>query len=412
MRNRLVAAFVGLTLAVIALYGVPRAFFVVDRVQSDTQARVDRAAGYVAATVEAALADGGEVNDELLARGVEDGERVEYTSADGEVLAVPAGSVADPQDPRATRPLAAGGSVTLTLDGAVAGEEVRSALTPLTLIGIALVPVAALVGLVAARRLSKPFTELADVAQRMGTGQLAIEVPHYRIPEAEAIGRALAGSAAELDAMIRREREVAVHASHQLRTPITALRLTLEDLALWPETTPEVADELNRIVVEVDRFSDAVSALLEESREGRMQAAEELDLGAVVAEAVERWTPVVKAVGLRLAAEPTVGVAVRMPPLAVARAVDLVLQHACEVAADTVEVRLADRGSHVALEVAFAPRREELRGAPAEVARAEAAEVAESLGGRLSIEEELHGSRMVLMLPAADAGRTLGKTAG
>jgi signal transduction histidine kinase len=219
-------------------------------------------------------------------------------------------------------------------------------------------------------------------------------------------------SAAQLDAMIRREREVAVHASHQLRTPITALRLTLEDLALWPETTPEVADELNRIIVEVDRFSEAVTALLEDSREGRMQGAEELDLSEVVRDAVVRWTPVVEAVGLRMVAAPLPVVPARLPRVAVIQAVDLVLQHACEVAADTISVRLADRGSHLALDVAFAPRRQELQGAPAEVARMEATEVAASLGGRLSVEDDPERCSLVLMLPAADAGRMLGDRAG
>jgi signal transduction histidine kinase len=408
MRDRLVAAFVALTLAVIALYGVPRAFFLSDRVHSDSQALVDRTAGYVAATVEAVLLDGEAVTDEVLARGLEPGERVEYTSADGDVRAVPAGSALDPDDTVATRSVAGGGSVTVSLAADVVGDEVRSALTPLLVLGVALVPIAALAGIVGARRLSAPFSELAAVAQRMGTGQLDIELPHYRIPEAEAIGRSLASSAAELDSMIRREREVAAHASHQLRTPITALRLTLEDLALWPETTPEVAEELHRIIAEVDRFSEAVSSLLEETREGRMQAAEELDLGAVVDEAVVRWTPVVEAVGLRMDAEPAPGVAVRLPRVAVTQAVDLVLQHACEVAADTITVCLSDRGSHASLAVSFAPRREELRGAPAEVAWVEAGEVAASLGGRLSIEDATAECRLVLVLPPADAGRTLG----
>jgi signal transduction histidine kinase len=412
MRNRLVAAFVGLTLAVIALYGVPRAIWLSDAVRSESRSSVGRTADYVRATVEAVLSDGEPVTDEVLGRVLDEGERAEYVSAAGRVQVFPPTGVADPDDPSATRALVGGGSVTVTLDAAVVDAQVRDAVTPLLLIGIALVPVAALAGLVWARRLSRPFAELAAAAERMGTGRLEIELPHYRIPEAEAIARSLASSAAQLDAMIRREREVAVHASHQLRTPITALRLTLEDLALWPETTPEVADELNRIIVEVDRFSEAVTALLEDSRQGRMQGAEELDLSEVVQDAVVRWTPVVEAVGLRMVAAPLPAVPARLSRVAVTQVVDLVLQHACEVAADTISVRLADRGSHVALDVAFAPRRQELRGAPAEVARMEATDVAASLGGRLSVEDDPERCSLVLMLPAADAGRTLGDKAG
>jgi signal transduction histidine kinase len=275
------------------------------------------------------------------------------------------------------------------------------------LLGLLLVPIAGLAGLLLARRLSLPFSELAGVAEGMGAGRLAVDVPHYRIPEAEAIGRSLALSAARLQTMLGRERQVAVHASHQLRTPITALRLTLEDLALWPETSPEVADELHRIMSEVDRLSDAVATLLEETQGGRMHAAEALDLGALVAETAERWTPVVEAVGLRLDVGSAPRVQVVLPRAGVCQALDLVLQHACEVAADTVTLQVIDRATHVAVDVAFPPRRAGVQDPAADVARREAAEAAAALGGRLIVDSGGPLTELALLLPAAGASGTL-----
>jgi len=52
-------------------------------------------------------------------------------------------------------------------------------------------------------------------------------------------------------------------ASHELRTPITALRLSLEDLTLWDSTPPAVRAELQRALREIDRLSTAVTRVLE-----------------------------------------------------------------------------------------------------------------------------------------------------
>ncbi|MGA9715224.1 MAG: histidine kinase dimerization/phospho-acceptor domain-containing protein, partial [Aeromicrobium sp.] len=72
---------------------------------------------------------------------------------------------------------------------------------------------------------------------------------------------------AAYEVLIRRDRAFTVAASHELRTPITALRLSLEDLTLWQTTPPEVSDELNRAITELDRLSAAVTQLLEQHRD-------------------------------------------------------------------------------------------------------------------------------------------------
>lgn len=56
----------------------------------------------------------------------------------------------------------------------------------------------------------------------------------------------------------------AASASHELRTPITALRLSLEDLTLWDATPPAVRAELESALREVERLSTAVTRVLEE----------------------------------------------------------------------------------------------------------------------------------------------------
>ena len=108
---------------------------------------------------------------------------------------------------------------------------------------LGLVLLAAVTGFLLAKRLARPFGELADAADHLGQARFDVALPHYSIPEAEAIGAALRRASTQLDSLVEREREFAANVSHQLRTPVTALRLTLEDLSMWPETPPTVAAE-------------------------------------------------------------------------------------------------------------------------------------------------------------------------
>lgn len=98
------------------------------------------------------------------------------------------------------------------------------------------------------------------------------------------------GLARSYGVLVRRDQAVSVAASHELRTPITALRLSLEDLTLWPSTPTEVGDELGRVIGELDRLTEAVTRLLDQNREHLRDGAEEVDVSGVTTEAVERWS--------------------------------------------------------------------------------------------------------------------------
>jgi signal transduction histidine kinase len=266
MRRRLIVSFVALVVATILLFGVPRAFVVADFVTSTNREQVDRGADSAATVARLAMQGGEEVTPDLLGPLLADGERLEFRSGDGDSFVVPADTGRGADDLVTTRSLDGGASITYSLSGSDTDAEVVDALTPLLLLALGLIILGVLAGAVLARRLARPFAELAETAREMGTGQLEPDVPHYAVHEADEIASALRESSRQLRDMLERERDVAVNASHELRTPITALRLTLEDIALWPETTPEVRAELDRLVAEVDRLADAVTTMLDARR--------------------------------------------------------------------------------------------------------------------------------------------------
>ena len=384
MRQRLVAAFVGLTIVVVGLYGIPRAYFLADLVRSQEQEQVDRMAVVVAVAVDQRRATGSSLDGAFLDTLTSDDDALAVRGADGQVVV----SIDTPSDRdgdlTAEHALADGGTVTVTRSGDLVGDDIAQALLPLVLIGLLLVVLAGLVGVVIARRLSRPFQELATAARGLGAGDLRPDLPAYRVPEAREISEALRASGAKIDALLEHERTLATHASHELRTPLTALRLELEDLARWPETPESVAAELRRADAELDRLSGAVTSLLDRAREQLTGDAIDLDLDALVADVVARdGRPFTHGTAGAL---PT-----HLDPVPVIQVLELLLAAA---PADGLSVGTRDAGTHYEVRIA---------SAPADPAWSRAVETATSVGGHLTRDS---GPEVLLRLPKRPVGST------
>jgi signal transduction histidine kinase len=124
--------------------------------------------------------------------------------------------------------------------------------------------------------------------------------PRSGVPEADQLADALDRSRLRIAELVRREREYSSNASHQLRTPLAALRLRLEDLRLWPDQPGPVRDELDAALGEVDRLSGTITDLLELARSGGIGAWSDVDLCQVVETAGERWQDRFARAGRRL----------------------------------------------------------------------------------------------------------------
>jgi len=121
--------------------------------------------------------------------------------------------------------------------------------------------IAGAVGYLFSRALSRPFRKLADAARALGRGRFDLDLPKTRVPEAKEIGDALRTSAAQLQGRLEQEHAFAEQASHLLRTPLTSLRLELEDLALSGEIGADVRLTIERCVQRIDEL-DAVTGEL------------------------------------------------------------------------------------------------------------------------------------------------------
>ena len=409
MRRRLVLAFVALTVFVVTLYGVPRALLRVEQVHDREQEQTDQSAQLLAALVESEQETGEPVNAQALEGLLRPGERVEYTTPDGTVVSAgdPAAREAGVQ---ATEKIEGGGSLTLDYSQAAIDERVRGAVLPLLLIGLLLDALAWIAALILARRLARPFQELAGHAHQLGSGRFDLDVPHYEVPEAEEVGQALLTSARSLDQLVQRERDFAVNASHELRTPLTAVRLHLEDLRMWTTTSPETSAELAVVLTELTRLDSAVAAFLEKDRASRASAAEVVDVGGLLNEVADRWRPILTRRGRELEVTARAGeLGAQLSPAALTDVLDALFGHTLEHGRGAVVLAAQRTSDYLEVRVGDESRRTQGTellhdtGAPAGSSLPRAAGLVASFGGHLTVETSPRTAFVLkLPLPAAN----------
>jgi signal transduction histidine kinase len=201
-----------------------------------------------------------------------------------------------------------------------------------------------------ARRLAAPLEELSRTAQQLGGGNFGVRTAVSGIPEIDSAGSSLDTTAARLGALVSRERAFAAEASHQLRTPLTGLRLGLEtsldspgaDLRQAVAGALEAADRLERTI------DDLLTLAREPGRTGTVLAVEEL-----AAEVEQTWRPLLAAQGrpLRIDVQPGLP-RTRAAPAAVRQVLGVLLDNAARHGAGTVTVTVRDAGEALAFDVA------------------------------------------------------------
>ena len=126
------------------------------------------------------------------------------------------------------------------------------------------------------RRLTRPMRELAHAATRMGAGDFGARAPRSGVPEIDETADALTATAERLSAFVERERAFSARASHQLRTPLTRLRLELE------------AGMVDEAAATADHLSQTVDDVLSLTRE-RHRRGPGFGLEPMLAEVVDAW---------------------------------------------------------------------------------------------------------------------------
>lgn len=194
------------------------------------------------------------------------------------------------------------GALRITLDASSIDARIRRFWVGLVAIAAVILAIAALVGWALAQSITRPIRALNDAAARYAQGDLATPDEAPRGPaELRDLAATLTTMAVRLDALIDEQRSFVADASHQLRTPLTALRLRLENLQT--HLAADDAAELDVVIDESARLAALVSDLLQLARADQHPAPVDVDLAVLVAERADMWSAIADIRDVRLALE-------------------------------------------------------------------------------------------------------------
>jgi signal transduction histidine kinase len=217
--------------------------------------------------------------------------------------------------------------------------NVHRAWAGLIAIGVAVVLVGLGLAWLLARSLARPVEELDRAAVRLGRGDLDARATPQGPEEIASLATSFNRMASELGSTVRSQRDFVANASHQLRTPLTGLRLRLENVEAEGGSTGE---EASKALAEVDRLSALVEDLLSlQSAASAGGPGEPTDLAAAARDAVERWEPEADRSGMTLRAEAPSPVVAEASPADLAQVLDNLIENAIKYAGPGALVTVA-----------------------------------------------------------------------
>jgi two-component system, OmpR family, sensor kinase len=252
------------------------------------------------------------------------------------------------------------GAVRVTQSVSAVNDAVHRALLGLGGIGAVVLALGLAAGALIAAQVARPMRRLERVARRVADGDLEARAEVEGSSEQRSLGASFNDMTARIERLIHAQRDFVADASHQLRTPLTGLRLRLEE-AKAVDDPAAAAAEINAGIAELDRLAHTVEELLLLSRAGERQLqGEAVELDEVAASALDRWRPMAENRGITLAHEHNgTEATVRCARADLERALDTLIENGVHYApADTtvtiatapgvIEVR--DRGPGIAPE--------------------------------------------------------------
>lgn len=211
------------------------------------------------------------------------------------------------------------------------------------LVGAVVLLAASAVAVVIASTLARPLRHLDAVARRIGDGDYSVRASTKGPPEIATLARTLNDSARQTNALLTSQRSFVADASHQLRTPLAAMRLTLDNVR---DTTddPALSGRIATIDAEIHRMSRMVEGLLALARaESTSAPAQPIDLAAIIDLRISTWSAALQDTGVELIVELDRPCWVTATPGALEQVLDNVLSNALAVVPASSRITIVAR---------------------------------------------------------------------
>jgi signal transduction histidine kinase len=182
-------------------------------------------------------------------------------------------------------------------------EEVRNRVIGIVIAGLFTLLAAVGIAIPLALTIARPITKLTRRTERLADGDFSVRADDATgPPEVRELSRSFNAMAGRLGLVIENQRHFASAASHQLRTPLTALRLRLEQAQeLVPSDASVLADTLDASRAEADRLQEMVEQLLALARlEGGSTATMSVNASEIARNRIEMWESLAAERGVRI----------------------------------------------------------------------------------------------------------------
>jgi|SRR4051812_45954556 signal transduction histidine kinase len=214
---------------------------------------------------------------------------------------------------------------------------------------------------VLAGRLGRPVEELAEAASRLGRGDSRPLGRRYGMPDLDQVADGLDTSARRLSSLLAADRELTADASHQLRTPLTALSMRLEEMIAAADDPDVVREEGSAALTQAERLADVVTQLLSPARRATSSAAL-TGIDEIVRQQVVEWEPAFRRVRRKLVVIGVRGLQAHVTPGGLAQVLATLLDNALMHGGGTVTLQTSQNSRSVVVEV-----RDEGKGVPPEL---------------------------------------------
>jgi signal transduction histidine kinase len=218
---------------------------------------------------------------------------------------------------------------------------------------------AAWLAAVLAARVARPVEELAEAAGRLGAGDPRPLGRRYGVAELDQVADGLDSSARRLSSLLAADRELAVDASHQLRTPLTALSMRLEEMMAAADDPAVVREEGSAALAQAERLADVVTQLLSPARRATAASAELTGIDEIVQQQVVEWEPAFRRARRKLVVIGVRGLQAHVTPGGLAQVLATLLDNALMHGGGTVTIQTSQNARSVVIEV-----RDEGKGVP------------------------------------------------
>ncbi|WP_336250210.1 HAMP domain-containing sensor histidine kinase [Stomatohabitans albus] len=200
---------------------------------------------------------------------------------------------------------------------------------------------AGVTGILVARRITKPLYSLEDTAIQLGEGNFTARAEPTGAPEIDTLAAALNTTAERLSTTLERQRQFNADASHQLKTPLTALRLNLEAL----EFTDADATLVEAALKEVDRLDATIQETL--ALADMPQGDQLIDLRELIEDRMPGWRTLAEAQGRTIEVLIQDHPMIRARPAAINQALQVLVDNALEHGKGGIVIEVDDMKSNL-----------------------------------------------------------------